>query len=1244
MTSRKTTKRALLLSCLSMLLCISMLVGSTFAWFTDTASTGVNTIMAGNLDVAVEYKKGDADPTVDTGWATLQDADTLFGGDWEPGHTEVVYLRVTNKGSLTLKYKMNITPISETGGINMAGESFKLSNYMTFATSAPAASATKLTRDTAIALVDPADVQAAVSGTSTSITKVQTNPNRTDKTLAPNATEYIALVVYMPEGVGNDANYKTGTTPPKIELGITVTAAQVPQENDSFGSDYDSGAQYAPGSEFVDYTYAPQISASGQLVVGANSSVSKGSDADVGGTVTMDGTTAKVESTEKIAGTGTPVASVAVPVQPTAGAAEGETGSIILDIAPADAPANLTVSSDEETTSYDVKTVITGQVEASGNYVVDLFVGQGLTNLAMHHTHEGAGTSTAMTDGYASQDALVADNQADTFYYDATTGIVTMVISDFSNFTAVYDAPVAAIGAKAYYSLDAAVAAAEEGDTIVLLKDVNACVVVEAGKAFTLDLRGQAIRNDGLDSAAVTVLENGNLTITDSAEAKTGAIYSNVSGKAAVKNLGAVTIDGGYYGSETTSSWYAITNYGTMTINGGHVENTADNTSDASLLRNGCTDSADTGKAETGTLTINGGTFETTNGCNVLKIETGSVEINGGHLLMNGKASDSGVIQCEAQLVINGGTVEHAKNWVANGLIWTDDKNTDRVSITLNGGMYRTVSKNVPLIYPNASSSARGEAAVVINKAESVGFTIGKNADVAATSVWINARQAGDSTLRTVIVPAGELGDVVELENGTAGTYFVDADFYTPMPTNTYPNLTLYVYKSFELEQTLNLSAQVGTVTMYLAEGVDVEKLTYVPYTEDYRVTITESTEDLPEARLGKTFVKAVTVKYEIIPEKAIMKVVNADGSVYGYYMTPFDASKAITDPTAQKIVMQRDLIPSSGGYSWSYSCTVDMAGHSIAAQTYAISNASSSSNKAFVFNNGTLKTLTANQDVISIAGSGTIVTANDCVIIGDQIAITKGSLILNNTAVQPVTEGGTVTVTLGNTASTFTVSGASFDGTVVSNVVGYDVVMTENNDGSVTYSLAAGEYVQLVRNGQTVGTYSTLDAALTDAAAGDTLKVIQDVEMYSTYVRIKKNVTIDLNGHTVRGKSTTGVLLVYAKALTVTVTDSSAAGTGAVINYCSINPSSVYSAVSSSYANVVLNIQGGTYTRLYLSQSTATLNLSGNVNAEEINNKGTTAVTAGTYNFDVSAYVAEGYAAVDNGDGTWTVEEATTA
>ena len=124
MTNRISTKRALVLSLLSMLLCVSMLVGSTYAWFTDTATTAVNKIQAGTLDVALEMKDNNG-AWVPAEGKTLQ---FLVEGKipaegtkiyWEPGCTySLPELRVVNKGNLALKYQIAITGIKGSAKLN----------------------------------------------------------------------------------------------------------------------------------------------------------------------------------------------------------------------------------------------------------------------------------------------------------------------------------------------------------------------------------------------------------------------------------------------------------------------------------------------------------------------------------------------------------------------------------------------------------------------------------------------------------------------------------------------------------------------------------------------------------------------------------------------------------------------------------------------------------------------------------------------------------------------------------------------------------------------------------------------------------------------------------------------------------------------------------------------------------------------------------------------------------------------
>ena len=125
--NKKATKRALLTSVMALVMCVVMLVGTTFAWFTDTASTAVNKIQAGNLDVALEMKDSEG-KWVSAEGQTLQfkkaaDAPADEKVLWEPGCTyELPQLRIVNKGNLALKYKVAITGIKGDAKLNEAIE------------------------------------------------------------------------------------------------------------------------------------------------------------------------------------------------------------------------------------------------------------------------------------------------------------------------------------------------------------------------------------------------------------------------------------------------------------------------------------------------------------------------------------------------------------------------------------------------------------------------------------------------------------------------------------------------------------------------------------------------------------------------------------------------------------------------------------------------------------------------------------------------------------------------------------------------------------------------------------------------------------------------------------------------------------------------------------------------------------------------------------------------------------------
>ena len=105
-----SAKSSLLLSSLSMLLCIVMLTGTTLAWFTDIATSSGNIIQTGSLDIGMYWSENNAD------WHNTEgnSATPIFDYDkWEPVYTEVRYVKVTNDGSLAFMYKMLLSPNGE---------------------------------------------------------------------------------------------------------------------------------------------------------------------------------------------------------------------------------------------------------------------------------------------------------------------------------------------------------------------------------------------------------------------------------------------------------------------------------------------------------------------------------------------------------------------------------------------------------------------------------------------------------------------------------------------------------------------------------------------------------------------------------------------------------------------------------------------------------------------------------------------------------------------------------------------------------------------------------------------------------------------------------------------------------------------------------------------------------------------------------------------------------------------------
>ena len=216
MNNKRATKRALLTSVMALVMCVVMLVGTTFAWFTDTASTGVNKIVSGNLKV--DIIGADSDSHIEKlNFTKAATTDAEAGAEilWEPGCRYLTQgFRIANKGNLALKWKAEINKDNIVDGkvVDTAKDGVSLLDVIDFYVVTKAADGT----ETAVAIED----------------------------FVGNLTKGAKSDVYYIKGVmkttaGNDYQDLTldGIT-------ITVYATQLTAEFDSFDNQYDKDAKY----------------------------------------------------------------------------------------------------------------------------------------------------------------------------------------------------------------------------------------------------------------------------------------------------------------------------------------------------------------------------------------------------------------------------------------------------------------------------------------------------------------------------------------------------------------------------------------------------------------------------------------------------------------------------------------------------------------------------------------------------------------------------------------------------------------------------------------------------------------------------------------------------------------------------------------------------------------------------------------------------------------------------------------
>lgn len=223
MTRKKSTKSTLVMSALALVMCISLLVGSTFAWFTDEVSSTGNKIEAGTLNIDMLVMDADGD------YASIKASKApVFNYDkWEPGYTKAVNVKVVNNGTLALQYSLQIITAQA-----MDEDAFRLSDVIDVYYASEEVVAD--TRDAFNAAVASEDLK--LVGTLTDV--ILGGSMIQDTLLAKDDADFATIVLKMQETAGNDyQGLSVGGT-----FDLKLFATQFTYEKDSFDELYDKDA------------------------------------------------------------------------------------------------------------------------------------------------------------------------------------------------------------------------------------------------------------------------------------------------------------------------------------------------------------------------------------------------------------------------------------------------------------------------------------------------------------------------------------------------------------------------------------------------------------------------------------------------------------------------------------------------------------------------------------------------------------------------------------------------------------------------------------------------------------------------------------------------------------------------------------------------------------------------------------------------------------------------------------------
>ena len=213
MKKSKVTRAMLFLSMYVLLLWGALGTGATLAWFSDTTPVAKNTFDVALMDLNVWFRN---DNMID--YARLTEQTPIFNNNaiYEPGYTQVVYLRIENPGDVEFQYKVAVNVNSYTTSMNKYGATFTLPPYLRYGV---------VFGDSEAAL-NRALAQSLADQNMADLINLNTYSAFDTITVASGKARYAALVVYMPEETGNEANYEKPAMQPQVDLGVTIFAQQ----------------------------------------------------------------------------------------------------------------------------------------------------------------------------------------------------------------------------------------------------------------------------------------------------------------------------------------------------------------------------------------------------------------------------------------------------------------------------------------------------------------------------------------------------------------------------------------------------------------------------------------------------------------------------------------------------------------------------------------------------------------------------------------------------------------------------------------------------------------------------------------------------------------------------------------------------------------------------------------------------------------------------------------------------------